>query len=88
MLDKHGYVMEHRLVMARALGRCLLKSEYVHHKNGIKTDNRIENLELVSSSNHMLYTQLCSHCELRTEIRLLRLQVKNLSETLQEKMMV
>lgn len=49
---KGGYVLEHRLVMANAIKRPLTKEEHVHHINGDKSDNRVENLEIMSNSEH------------------------------------
>jgi len=42
----NGLVLVHRKVMSEVLGRPLLRTEQVHHKNGNRSDNRIENLEI------------------------------------------
>lgn len=71
-----GTIFEHRLVMARSIGRCLSRTEHVHHINGDKLDNRLDNLELISPTNHMLYSKMCAHCKLRKENRILKREIK------------
>jgi hypothetical protein len=49
---KDGWILEHRLTMQEHLGRELRKWEVVHHRNRDKGDNRLENLELTSVTDH------------------------------------
>lgn len=70
-----GYVLEHRLVIEQKISRYLIKGEIVHHINGIRDDNRIENLEVRDIREHRLL-----HAELEREVKTLRWRVKELEE--------
>lgn len=60
---KHTHdVYEHRLVMEQHLGRLLRKGEVVHHKNGNRSDNRLENLELFSTNGKHLRVERTGKC--------------------------
>lgn len=67
------YILEHRIVAAMTARRPVLKSEIVHHKNGIKDDNRPENLEIVPRAAHSK-----EHREIERKVALLETEVDRL----------
>jgi hypothetical protein len=62
MADHAGYVLEHRLVMARYLGRSLRDDETVHHINGRHSDNKLENLQLRIGKHGRNAALRCGDC--------------------------
>ena len=62
MAHNAGYVLEHRLIMARALGRPLTDDETVHHIDGDTSHNRLPNLQLRFGKHGKGVVMVCNHC--------------------------
>jgi len=58
MMTKGSYVYEHRLVAAEAIGRPLTKHQFVHHKDGVRSNNILSNLVIMSRGQHACLTRL------------------------------
>jgi len=60
----NGYILEHRLVMEKKIGRYLKPSEIIHHINGIKDDNNINNLVITNRNKHLTLHREITICSI------------------------
>ena len=76
MQNSQGSMREHRYVVAQSIGRPLERWEVVHHINGVKDDNRLENLELLPGiTDHLPHMVSESHIK-RLEERITTLEAR------------
>jgi hypothetical protein len=73
--DKKGRYYEHRYIIEQKLGRVLNPKEIVHHINGIRNDNRIENLKIYNSNGEHLMDELSKKDKFG--IRLYKTRIRN-----------
>ena len=75
-----SWKLEHRYVVERKIGRRLRSNEHVHHKNGVKTDNRLRNLAVLSNTEHQRLhdwpmfrsrrvKRICDQCGAKYEVK-------------------
>jgi hypothetical protein len=75
---KSGWMLKHRVVAEAKYGRRLARAEHVHHLNGIKDDNRPENLEVLGAGAHALLSSqqgVVQRQSIRAELAALRMEV-------------
>jgi len=73
MVPKNGYIMEHRAIAATMAGRVLTTDDVVHHVNGVKTDNRPENLIVTPRADHSV-----EHREIERKFHTLQAELEKL----------
>jgi hypothetical protein len=65
---KKGYVLEHRLIVEKFIGRYLRTNEIIHHKNKIKDDNKLKNLEMIVLGEPNCAKIMCPFCNKKFKV--------------------